>query len=43
MLNNEGINWLTLYGLFKNAIYGGRIDNDTDLKVLDSYINLYFN
>jgi dynein heavy chain 2 len=24
---NKGVSWETLYGLFENAIYGGRIDN----------------
>jgi len=28
-----GVNWETLYGLFENAIYGGRIDGIFDIKV----------
>lgn len=32
----------TLYGLFENAIYGGRIDGIFDLKVLRAYLEHYF-
>ncbi|KAL4440929.1 hypothetical protein ABPG74_009342 [Tetrahymena malaccensis] len=39
----KGISWETLYGLFENAIYGGRIDEAFDMRVLRSYIELYFN
>ena len=34
---------MTLYGLFENAIYGGRVDNDQDLRVLGAYLQSYFN
>ena len=37
------LSWDTLHGLFENAIYGGRIDEIFDLKVLRAYIQLYFN
>jgi dynein heavy chain 2, cytosolic len=32
-----------LFGLFENAIYGGRIDNDFDSRVLRAYLESYFN
>lgn len=32
------INWDALYGLFENAIYGGRIDGVFDLAVLHAYL-----
>lgn len=35
-------NWPALYGLFENAIYGGRIDEAFDLRVLRSYLEKYF-
>jgi dynein heavy chain 2 len=40
--NEKTINWQTLYGLFENAIYGGRIDEYFDLKVLRAYLEHYF-
>ena len=30
--------WQMLYGLMQDTIYGGRIDNDIDLRILDTYI-----
>eukprot|EP00828_Plagiopyla_frontata_P016359 TRINITY_DN2149_c0_g1_i7.p1 TRINITY_DN2149_c0_g1~~TRINITY_DN2149_c0_g1_i7.p1 ORF type:complete len:406 (+),score=66.21 TRINITY_DN2149_c0_g1_i7:148-1365(+) len=30
------------YGLFENAIFGGRIDNEYDMKVLRAYLKSYF-
>ncbi|XP_063970614.1 cytoplasmic dynein 2 heavy chain 1 [Lytechinus pictus] len=32
-----------IYGLFENAIYGGRVDNPFDMRVLRSYLAQYFN
>lgn len=32
-----------LYGIFEEGIYGGRIDNPSDLKVLRAYLRKYFN
>jgi len=32
-----------LYGLMVDTIYGGRIDNDVDKKLLDVYLHLFFN
>ena len=40
--SETNIQWATLYGLFENAIYGGRIDNEFDLRVLRAYMELYF-
>lgn len=35
--------WQKIYGILENAIYGGRIDNVFDLRVLRAYIDEYFN
>ena len=32
------INWEAVHGLMEDAIYGGRIDNAFDLRVLRSYL-----
>ena len=42
-MENNQMNWETLYGLFNNAIYGGRIDGYFDCKVLKAYCEHYFN
>ncbi|RLN93089.1 hypothetical protein BBJ28_00010654, partial [Nothophytophthora sp. Chile5] len=39
---SNGIDWLTLHGLMENAIYGGRIDNPYDLRVLRCNLREYF-
>lgn len=39
---NVQIQWKFLIGLLYNAIYGGRIDNTVDLKVLKAYLDMYF-
>ncbi|KAA0202320.1 hypothetical protein HAZT_HAZT003025 [Hyalella azteca] len=36
------IKWDFVIGLFENAIYGGRVDNVWDLRVLQSYLTLFF-
>ncbi|KAF2362508.1 ATPase dynein-related AAA domain [Trinorchestia longiramus] len=36
------IKWDFIIGLFENAIYGGRVDNVWDLRVLQSYLSLFF-
>ncbi|XP_038617598.1 cytoplasmic dynein 2 heavy chain 1 [Tachyglossus aculeatus] len=35
--------WEFVHGLLENAIYGGRIDNYFDLRVLRSYLEQFFN
>eukprot|EP01116_Phalansterium_solitarium_P024803 TRINITY_DN91_c0_g1_i2.p1 TRINITY_DN91_c0_g1~~TRINITY_DN91_c0_g1_i2.p1 ORF type:complete len:4088 (+),score=2028.04 TRINITY_DN91_c0_g1_i2:171-12434(+) len=35
--------WNVVHGLLENAIYGGRVDNEYDVRVLRSYLQLYFN
>ena len=37
------VNWDYIHGLFKNAIYGGRVDNQFDLRILESYLYDIFN
>ena len=37
------VNWDFIHGLFKNAIYGGRVDNLFDLRILESYLHDIFN
>lgn len=37
------MNFELLYGIFEEGIYGGRIDNPSDLKVLRAYLRKYFN
>lgn len=32
-----------LYGLMLDTIYGGRIDNSVDLRLLDTYVREFFN
>lgn len=39
---SSGIDWQTLHGLMENAIYGGRIDNPYDLRVLRCNLTEYF-
>ncbi|XP_043928516.1 cytoplasmic dynein 2 heavy chain 1 isoform X1 [Protopterus annectens] len=37
------VHWEFVRGLLENAIYGGRIDNVFDLRVLKSYLEQFFN
>ncbi|KAF5921105.1 hypothetical protein HPG69_018505 [Diceros bicornis minor] len=39
----KDIQWEFVHGLLENAIYGGRIDNYFDLRVLQSYLKQFFN
>ena len=39
---NENIDWKAIYGLMEDAIYGGRVDNVFDLRVLRSYLTTFF-
>lgn len=38
----KNIQWEYIQGLFEIAIYGGRIDDPFDLRVLSSYLREYF-
>ncbi|EDO28350.1 predicted protein, partial [Nematostella vectensis] len=42
LLGSGSVRWQFVHGLFANAIYGGRIDNTFDMKVLESYLLQYF-
>ncbi len=35
--------WEFMHGLMENAIYGGRVDNTFDMRVLISYLEQCFN
>jgi dynein heavy chain 2 len=37
------VSWDYVHGLFQNAIYGGRVDNNHDLRILNSYLCSFFN
>ncbi|XP_059389920.1 dynein cytoplasmic 2 heavy chain 1 isoform X1 [Carassius carassius] len=39
----KAFQWEFVHGLLENAIYGGRIDNVCDLRVLRSYLQQFFN
>lgn len=43
MTEKKIVDWAGLYGLFENAIYGGRIDRLVDLDVLRAYLETIFN
>lgn len=32
-----------LYGLMLDTVYGGRIDNDVDMRLMDTYLHEFFN
>lgn len=34
--------WQKVYGILENAIYGGRVDNDFDMRVLRTYMHQIF-
>lgn len=38
----DKINWKFVHGLMESALYGGRVDNTYDMRVLNSYIHQYF-
>uniref|UniRef100_A0A7S1KS08 Cytoplasmic dynein 2 heavy chain 1 n=1 Tax=Percolomonas cosmopolitus TaxID=63605 RepID=A0A7S1KS08_9EUKA len=42
-IRKDSIDWNTIHGLLENAIYGGRIDNHYDLRILFTYLKKYFN
>jgi len=35
------MDWETIHGLMEDAIFGGRIDNAFDLRVLRSYLRYF--
>jgi dynein heavy chain 2 len=37
-----GPQWQKIYGILENAIYGGRVDNNFDLRVLRAYMGQIF-
>jgi len=39
----ENLDWEAVHGLMEDAIYGGRIDNAYDLRVLRAYLKVFFN
>jgi dynein heavy chain 2 len=43
IITDRKVDWPGLYGLFENAIYGGRIDKLVDLEILRAFIATLFN
>ena len=41
--DSSSISWGFIHGLFESAVYGGRIDNQYDNRVLASYLAQIFN
>lgn len=39
---NSKLPWTTIWGLLEFAVYGGRIDNEQDVRVLVTYLHKYF-
>ena len=35
--------WTFMLGLMENAVYGGRVDNDYDMMILQSFLRQFFN
>lgn len=42
LCKKQTVQWDFMYGLMENAIYGGRVDNTFDMRVLTSYLRQYF-
>ncbi|XP_041357041.1 cytoplasmic dynein 2 heavy chain 1-like isoform X2 [Gigantopelta aegis] len=40
--SGQDVQWLFIHGLFENAIYGGRVDNPFDVRVLVTYLKQFF-
>ena len=40
--SGQDVQWDFMHGLMENAIYGGRVDNTFDMRVLTSYLLQYF-
>lgn len=43
LIGSKDVQWEFVHGLLENSIYGGRIDNYFDLRVLQSYLKQFFN
>jgi len=41
-IDPNSVPWTTVWGLFKFAIYGGRVDNEHDVRVLVTYLRRFF-
>lgn len=41
-MDGDTIDWSIVHGIFELALYGGRIDNAQDGKVLEFYLKTYF-
>nr|CAB3240329.1 cytoplasmic dynein 2 heavy chain 1-like [Phallusia mammillata] len=42
LCTGQEIQWDFMHGLMENAIYGGRVDNTFDMRVLSAYLRQYF-
>jgi hypothetical protein len=42
LLTGSDVQWQFVHGLYEFAIYGGRVDNTFDLRVLVSYLKQFF-
>jgi dynein heavy chain 2 len=43
LISKPKMDWETYHGLMENAVYGGRVDNEFDIKTLCIYIKQIFN
>ena len=41
--SSSTLDWDTIHGLYSNAIYGGRVDDVHDIRILNSYLEEFFN
>ena len=41
--SNSDVRWEYIHGLYSNAIYGGRVDDSHDVRILASYLEDIFN
>lgn len=41
-MKGNNIAWQKVYGILENAIYGGRVDNEFDMRVLRTYMQTIF-
>ena len=40
--SGQEVRWPFIHGLFESAIYGGRVDNPFDMRVIVSYLKEFF-